>query len=261
MHDTQCGLGIDLARSLPDTGTCSTPTARRTWVLVILDRLGRLALQPRSVTAMSVVSLSGAPEEKIPWSMTALTTPLHLSVHTPPSSVPANWAGTGSRIIPRRMDARCVWRYGTNKSMLAVPPASSAAAHFYASILSYGVCVEQDTYCPGGRSQYACPAHSSSPDEASYCTCDSSYYGVTHDDCKLCDANFYCPGGDPLGQQQYACTPNSNSPPGSDDGTDCQCDSSYYEPVPATDASQGPDCVLCPASTYCPGGKRCVPLL
>ena len=151
-----------------------------------------------------------------------------------------------------------VWH---EKSMLAVPPASSAAAHFTTSILPNGVFVEQDTYCPGGRSQYACPAHSSSPDEASYCTCDPSYYGVTHDDCKLCNANFYCPGGDPLGQQQYACTPNSNSPPGSDDGTDCQCDSSYYEPVPAADASQGPDCVLCPASTYCPGGKRCVPLL
>jgi len=119
---------------------------------------------------------------------------------------------------------------------------------------TYGRAAEQDTYCPGGRKQFACPAHSSSPDEASYCTCDPSYYGVTHDDCKLCDANFFCPGGDPLGQEQYACTPNSNSPAGSDDGTDCQCNPSYYEPVASDEPSQGPDCVVCPANTYCPGG-------
>ena len=90
-----------------------------------------------------------------------------------------------------------------------------------------------DTYCPGGRQQFACPAHSSSPDEAYYCSCDAGYFGVTHNDCKLCDANHYCPGGDPEGQQQYACAPNSNSPAGSNIGTDCQCNAAYYEPVPA----------------------------
>jgi len=112
-----------------------------------------------------------------------------------------------------------------------------------------------DTYCPGGRTQDACPLHSSSPDEASYCSCDSSYYGITHDDCKLCEKDFFCPGGDPRGQQQFACPMNSNSAAGSDNGNDCQCNARYYEPLPDTD-TEGPDCVLCPANTYCLGGPN-----
>ena len=96
-----------------------------------------------------------------------------------------------------------------------------------------------DTYCPGGRTQDACPLHSSSPDEASYCSCDSSYYGITHDYCKLCEKDFFCPGGDPRGQQQFACPMNSNSAAGSDNGDDCQCNARYYEPLPDTD-TEGP---------------------
>jgi len=111
------------------------------------------------------------------------------------------------------------------------------------------------TFCPGGRERHDCPIHSSSPDAAGYCTCDRGYWGVTHNDCALCDVNHYCPGGDPDGQAQNDCTLNSNSPRGSDDGTDCLCNAAYYEPTESDDPSLGPDCVLCPPNTYCPGGK------
>ena len=111
------------------------------------------------------------------------------------------------------------------------------------------------TYCPGGKEQFTCPPFSSSPDEKAYCTCNPGYFGVTHFDCKLCDANFYCPGGDPRGQQEYACPPNSLSPAGSNGGDDCLCAPKYYEPVPDT-TTEGPDCVMCVANTYCPGGLR-----
>jgi len=109
------------------------------------------------------------------------------------------------------------------------------------------------TYCPGGKEQFTCPPFSSSPDEKAYCTCDPGYFGVTHFDCKVCDANFYCPGGDPRGQQEYACPPNSLSPAGSNGGDDCLCAPKFYEPVPDT-TTEGPDCVMCVANTYCPGG-------
>jgi hypothetical protein len=111
------------------------------------------------------------------------------------------------------------------------------------------------TYCPGGKEQFTCPPFSSSPDEKAYCTCDPGYFGVTHFDCKVCDANFYCPGGDPRGQQEYACPPNSLSPAGSNGGDDCLCAPKFYEPVPDT-TTEGPDCVMCVANTYCPGGLR-----
>ena len=111
------------------------------------------------------------------------------------------------------------------------------------------------TYCPGGKEQFTCPPFSSSPDEKAYCTCNPGYFGVTHFDCKVCDANFYCPGGDPRGQQEYACPPNSLSPAGSNGGDDCLCAPKFYEPVPDT-TTEGPDCVMCVANTYCPGGLR-----
>lgn len=111
------------------------------------------------------------------------------------------------------------------------------------------------TYCPGGKEQFTCPPFSSSPDEKAYCTCNPGYFGVTHFDCKLCDANFYCPGGDPRGQQEYACPPNSLSPAGSNGGDDCLCAPKFYEPVPDK-TTEGPDCVMCVANTYCPGGLR-----
>jgi len=111
------------------------------------------------------------------------------------------------------------------------------------------------TFCPGGRNRYDCPIHSSSSDEKGYCSCDPGYWGATHDDCSLCDANSYCLGGDPDGTSMQSCTDHSNSPKGSDDGSDCQCDAGFYEPLEADDRSVGPDCVLCPPDTYCPGGK------
>jgi hypothetical protein len=116
------------------------------------------------------------------------------------------------------------------------------------------------TYCPGGRKQYACPQYSNSPDEAAYCSCIAGYFGVTHDLCQQCEANFYCPGGDPEGQQEYPCTPNSISPVGSDSGRDCTCKPGYYEPIPSATPEAGPDCEMCPATNYCPGGPRCVRL-
>ena len=44
-------------------------------------------------------------------STTARTTRLHLSVPTLPNSARASWAGMGWRTTPRRMVARCAWRY------------------------------------------------------------------------------------------------------------------------------------------------------
>ena len=124
----------------------------------------------------------------------------------------------------------------------------------YGSGKSCQMCLS-NTYCPGGRKQFACPQFSSSPDEASYCTCNPGYFGVTHDLCQLCEENNYCPGGDPRGQQQYACTLNSISPAGSDSGRDCNCKAGFFEPVPSATPEAGPDCVMCPEKTYCPGGK------
>ncbi len=111
------------------------------------------------------------------------------------------------------------------------------------------------TYCPGGKEQYKCPAHSSSTDEAAACSCDAGYkssgtpFGDT--DCKTCEADHYCPGG----EIQTDCPVNSISPSGSDSGADCKCTSGFYEPKPAADPSKGPDCFVCAANFYCPGGK------
>ena len=112
-----------------------------------------------------------------------------------------------------------------------------------------------DTYCPGGKNQKPCPEHSSSPDEAASCSCDAGYWGASADQCTPCEANNFCPGGDPDGMTETRCPSKSLSPEGSDSGTDCQCASGYYEPVPSLDPTKGPDCVLCPADTFCPGGK------
>jgi len=130
-------------------------------------------------------------------------------------------------------------------------------AHYHETA-SCKMCKE-DTFCPSGRIQYPCPANSGSPDEANYCTCDPGYWGATHDDCMLCSANYYCPGGHPQGEHlasttQFACPANSNSPAGSDDGTDCQCNPGYSEPVASPDPGLGPSCVICAENSYCPGG-------
>ena len=128
----------------------------------------------------------------------------------------------------------------------------------YRETASCKMCKE-DTFCPSGRIQYPCPANSGSPDEANYCTCDPGYWGATYDDCMLCSANYFCPGGHPQGEHlasttQFACPANSNSPAGSDDGTDCQCNPGYYEPVASPDPGLGPSCVICAENSYCPGG-------
>jgi len=147
---------------------------------------------------------------------------------------------------------------GANKaSQCTCIPGWYGIAH-YSKTHSCKMCL-QDTFCPGGREQYACPANSGSPDEADYCTCDPGYWGASADDCMLCSADYYCPGGDRLGAhlsstEEYRCPANSNSPAGSDDGTDCQCNAGWYEPVASADPSAGPTCVMCPVDFYCPGG-------
>jgi len=113
-----------------------------------------------------------------------------------------------------------------------------------------------DEFCPGGLKKFKCPERSSSEDEAAFCVCDPGYFGADHDNCIDCTAGSYCPGGL---NNISRCTPNSNSPTRSDDGTDCQCVPGHYEPVPSETPLLGPDCVPCAKDTYCPGGAGNVP--
>ena len=96
-------------------------------------------------------------------------------------------------------------------------------------IMSVLVCVSpeghQCYYCEPNTfcfvdTQYQCPPHSSSPagsDDLQDCVCHAGYYrdqdeGDT-DVCKLCEADFYCPGG--LEQLRLPCPADTVSIPGS----------------------------------------------
>ena len=102
---------------------------------------------------------------------------------------------------------------------------------------------EPNTFCFVDR-KYQCPPHSSSPagsDDLQDCVCHAGYYRDPDDAdvCKLCEADFYCPGG--LAQLRLSCPTDAVSIPGSTHAGMCLCTPGFAP----TGASLPYDCVAC----------------
>lgn len=97
--------------------------------------------------------------------------------------------------------------------------------------------------CPPGSycfddNYYACPAHSTSIQEAdniTFCICQQGYYQVSNHSCLPCEAGYYCSS-----EVRHQCPSFSTSSPLSTTVDDCQCVKGY----------SGDTCSACAAGTY-----------
>ena len=104
-----------------------------------------------------------------------------------------------------------------------------------------------DTFAPaaGATSCLSCTGNSSAPAgsrTALSCTCDPGFVGDGVEGCRVCDANFYCPGG----SVSNPCPPHSESAPGASAPEECLCVPGYYL------GETG--CAVCPLDFFCVGG-------
>lgn len=101
----------------------------------------------------------------------------------------------------------------------------------------------------GSSACQACPLHSSTTSNASTqatdCTCDPGFFGVSGISCAECEPNHFCPGV--LGTEMFPCSAHAETGPRADSEDDCKCIAGFYGNHPAA------PCQLCPPSSYCPG--------
>jgi len=113
-----------------------------------------------------------------------------------------------------------------------------------------------DEYCPGDGQEAPCPANSHSVKNAASareCVCSKGFTGTGGADCSACPANTFCPL---VGGEVRDCPANSVSPPGSSAAGQCSCQGGYYNGRGYINSLAGPDCQLCDAGSYCPGGVK-----
>lgn len=109
---------------------------------------------------------------------------------------------------------------------------------------------QANRYCPGGQAVNACPAHTNSLPgsyKRSHCTCSAGFHGTVsvlkkskEAECKVCPANFHCPGG----AEALPCPANSASAAGA---WECQCVAGFFN-------NELGECQECAPGFWCPGG-------
>ena len=107
----------------------------------------------------------------------------------------------------------------------------------------------------GSSACHACPLHSSTRNNASTqatdCTCDPGYFGVSGDSCAECEANHFCPGV--FGTEMNPCRVHTETGPRAKSEDDCKCIAGFYG------SHAGAPCQLCPTASYCPGDLAVLP--
>lgn len=117
---------------------------------------------------------------------------------------------------------------------------------------------------PGSEAQCSDPAGMVPLLGTDDCVCRPGYHRRFAEDgsdgCVLCPENYFCSGGERLGEQPprmrrrsllehglESCPANSTAPEGTNHSQGCMCDRGYYGPL-------GGPCELCPANSWCWGG-------
>eukprot|EP00961_Rhodomonas_salina_P297331 3937135-Rhodomonas_salina.1 len=141
----------------------------------------------------------------------------------------------------------------------ALPGSSKAgdctcnAGYFGVGTVAGGGCTlcRNGYWCPGGAitsPEYSCPQNAITQvgsDSLTDCTCAASFWGAFGRECTLCEANYWCPGGD----QNNSCPSNSSSFAASSMQEHCICNPGFKGP-------DGGPCQLCSAGEVCLGGAN-----
>jgi hypothetical protein len=111
-------------------------------------------------------------------------------------------------------------------------------------------------YCPGGTAKVPCPPNSEDSfgaSSADQCICKAGFTGSGGYDCHTCPSGKFCPTA---GEAPRSCPQNSEGAAGLDGAYKCTCQAGFYNVRNTFQMNHfvGPECVPCPAGSYCPAG-------